>query len=221
MIVDIGGGTTDIAVISLSGIVYSKSVRVAGNAMDDAITQYVKREKHLLIGERTAELVKMELGSASPLQTRREMEVKGRHARLGKPVTVKLNDAEIREALEDTIRQIVVAVRIALEQTPPELSADICDRGIVLSGGGALLRGMDERIRKETGLPVLVAEEPLSSVVLGAGKMLSDFPLLRKLSSISYNVGATHASPLPPLNYRLPTNYDTTPNYFVVHSGGG
>ena len=182
MIVDIGGGTTDIAVIALSGIVYSKSVRVAGNAMDEAITQFVKREKHLLIGEHTAERVKMELGSASPLQVRRQMEVKGRHARLGKPVTVTLNDGEIREALEDTIRQIVQAVRNALEQTPPELSADICDRGIVLSGGGALLRNLDERIRRETGLPVMVAEDPLSSVVLGAGQMLSDFPLLRKLS---------------------------------------
>jgi len=182
MIVDIGGGTTDIAVISLAGVVYSRSVRVAGNAMDEAIANFVKREKDLLIGERTAEIVKMELGSASPLAMRREMEVKGRHVLEGKPVTVVLNDKEIREALADTVRQIVAAVRNALEQTPPELSADICDRGITLSGGGAFLRGMDERIHNETGVPVQVAEDPLSSVVLGAGKMLSDFNLLRKIS---------------------------------------
>jgi rod shape-determining protein MreB len=182
MIVDIGGGTTDIAVISLAGVVYSRSVRVAGNAMDEAIANFVKREKDLLIGERTAEIVKMELGSASPLAMRREMEVKGRHVLEGKPVTVVLNDEEIREALADTVRQIVAAVRNALEQTPPELSADICDRGITLSGGGAFLRGMDERIHNETGVPVQVAEDPLSSVVLGAGKMLSDFNLLRKIS---------------------------------------
>jgi rod shape-determining protein MreB len=182
MIVDIGGGTTDIAVISLAGVVYSRSVRVAGNAMDEAIANYVKREKDLLIGERTAEIVKMELGSASPLAMWRELEVKGRHVLEGKPVTVMLNDEEIRGALADTVRQIVAAVRSALEQTPPELSADICDRGIVLSGGGAFLRGMDERIRNETGVPVQIAEDPLSSVVLGAGKMLSDFNLLRKIS---------------------------------------
>jgi len=182
MIVDIGGGTTDIAVISLAGVVYSRSVRVAGNAMDEAIANFVKREKDLLIGERTAEIVKMELGSATPLPMKREMEVKGRHVLEGKPVTVVLNDEEIREALSDSVRQIVAAVRAALEQTPPELSADICDRGITLSGGGAFLRGIDERIHAETGVPVQIAEDPLSSVVLGAGKMLSDFNLLRKIS---------------------------------------
>src|SRR6185436_8207875 len=162
--------------------VYSKSVRVAGNAMDEAIINYVKREHDLLIGERTAERIKMELGSASVLPKRKEMEVKGRHMLEGKPITVTLNDNEVREALEDPIRQIIIAVRDALERTPPELSADICDRGIVLTGGGALLQNMDERLRRETGLPVQVAEDPLSSVVLGAGKMLSDFDLLRKLS---------------------------------------
>jgi len=182
MIVDIGGGTTDIAVISLAGVVYSRSVRVAGNAMDDAITQYVKREKNLLIGERTAEAVKIELGSAAPLDESKQMEVKGRHAIEGRPMTVVLNDAEIREALADPVRQIIHAIRNALEQTPPELSADICDRGIVLSGGGAMLRNFDTRIQDETGVPVQVAEDPLSSVVLGAGKMLSDFPLLRKVT---------------------------------------
>ena len=182
MIVDIGGGTTDIAVISLAGVVYSRSVRVAGNVMDEAIFNYVKREKDVLIGERTAEQIKIQLGSATRLSTPREMEVKGRHVLQGRPVTTMLNDSEIREALEEPVRQIVQAVRNALEQTPPELSADICDRGIMLSGGGALLANMDERIQLETGVPVLVAEDPLSSVVLGAGKMLSDFNLLRRVS---------------------------------------
>jgi rod shape-determining protein MreB and related proteins len=182
MIVDIGGGTTDIAVISLAGVVYSKSVRVAGNALDDAIINYVKREHDLLIGERTAERVKMELGSAWPLREKKEIEVKGRHVLEGKPKTVTLNDGQIREALAEPIKQIVQAVRDGLERIPPELSADVCDRGIVLSGGGALLHNLDERLRRETGLPVQVAEDPLSSVVLGAGKMLSDFNLLRKIS---------------------------------------
>jgi rod shape-determining protein MreB len=182
MIVDIGGGTTDIAVISLAGVVYSKSVRVAGNAMDEAIINYVKREHDLLIGERTAERVKMELGSAWPLRDKKDMEVKGRHVLEGKPKTVVLHDGQIREALAETIKQIVQSVRDGLERIPPELSADVCDRGIVLSGGGALLQNLDERLRRETGLPVQVAEDPLSSVVLGAGKMLSDFNLLRKIS---------------------------------------
>jgi rod shape-determining protein MreB len=182
MIVDIGGGTTDIAVISLAGVVYSRSVRVAGNALDDAIINYVKREHDLLIGERTAERVKMELGSAWPLREKKEMEVKGRHVLEGKPKTVMLHDSQIREALAEPIKQIVQAVRDGLERIPPELSADVCDRGIVLSGGGALLQNLDERLRRETGLPVQVAEDPLSSVVLGAGKMLSDFNLLRKIS---------------------------------------
>jgi rod shape-determining protein MreB and related proteins len=182
MIVDIGGGTTDIAVISLAGIVYSRSVRIAGNAMDEAIINYVKKEHDLLIGERTAERIKMELGSAAPLTEDKEMEVKGRHVLEGKPTTVILNDSQIREALADTVRMIVQAVRDGLERIPPELSADVYDRGIVLSGGGALLQRLDDRLRRETGLPVSVAEDPLSSVVLGAGKMLSDFALLRKLS---------------------------------------
>lgn len=181
MIVDIGGGTTDIAVISLAGVVYSRSVRVAGNAMDEAIAEYVKRERDLLIGERTAEQVKLELGSAAPLPARKEMEVKGRHVLEGKPITITLDDSEVRGALEGPVRQIVQAVRNALEQTPPELSADLCDRGIVLSGGGALLRNLDQRIQQETGVPVQVAADPLSSVVLGAGKMLSDFNLLKKV----------------------------------------
>ena len=182
MIVDIGGGTTDIAVISLAGIVYSRSVRVAGNAMDEAIITYVRREHDLLIGERTAERIKIELGSAAPLVERREMEVKGRHMLEGRPTTVTLHDGQIRDALSEPIRLIVQAVRDALERIPPELSSDVYDRGIVLSGGGAMLHNLDQRLRKETGLPVAVAEDPLSSVVLGAGQMLSDFALLRKLS---------------------------------------
>ncbi len=182
MIVDIGGGTTDIAVVSLAGVVYSKSVRVAGNAMDEAITAYVKREHDLLIGERTAERIKMELGSAAPLPEGKVTEVKGRHVREGRPATIHLTDGEVREALAEPVRAIVAAVRIALECIPPELSADVCDRGIVLSGGGALLQRLDERLRRETGLPVQIAEDPLSSVVLGAGKMLSDFALLRKIA---------------------------------------
>ena len=182
MIVDIGGGTTDIAVISLAGIVYSKAVRVAGNEMDEAIIQYIRKTYNLLIGERTAEQIKMEIGSAYPLDERMTMEIKGRHLIEGVPKTITITDEEIREALAETVNVIVDAVRVALERTPPELSADIVDRGIVLTGGGALLKNLDKRLREETGLPLAMAEDPLSSVVLGAGKMLSDFSLLRKIS---------------------------------------
>jgi len=182
MIVDIGGGTTDIAVISLAGIVYSKAVRVAGNEMDEAIIQYIKKAYNLLIGERTAEAIKMEIGSAYPLDEKITMEIKGRHLIEGVPKTITVSDAEIREALAETVNVIVDAVRVALERTPPELSADIVDRGIVLTGGGSLLKNLDKRLREETGLPLAMAEDPLSSVVLGAGKMLSDFNLLRKIS---------------------------------------
>jgi rod shape-determining protein MreB and related proteins len=182
MIVDIGGGTTDIAVISLAGIVYSKAVRVAGNEMDEAIIQYIKKTYNLLIGERTAEQIKIEVGSAFPLDERMTMEIKGRHLIEGVPKTITITDEEIREALAETVNVIVDAVRVALERTPPELSADIVDRGIVLTGGGSLLKNLDKRLREETGLPLAMAEDPLSSVVLGAGKMLSDFNLLRKIS---------------------------------------
>ena len=182
MVVDIGGGTTDIAVISLAGIVYSKSVRVAGNEMDEAIIQYIKKKYNLLIGERSAEQVKLEIGSAFPLDEPMTMEIKGRDLIEGIPKTVTVTDAEIREALNEPISLIVNAVRIALERTPPELSADIVDRGIVLTGGGSLLKSLDKLLREETGLPVSVAEDPLSSVVLGTGNMLSDFDRLRKIS---------------------------------------
>ena len=182
MIVDIGGGTTDIAVISMAGIVYSKAVRVAGNAMDEAIIHYIRKAYNLLIGERTAERIKMGLGSAFTLDEPETMEIKGRHLIEGVPKTITINDEEIREALVETVNVIVGAVRDTLERTPPELSADIVDRGIVMTGGGAMLRKLDTRLREETGLPLAMAEDPLSSVVLGAGKMLSDFGLLRKLS---------------------------------------
>jgi rod shape-determining protein MreB len=182
MVVDIGGGTTDIAVISLSGIVYSRSLRIAGNEMDDAIMDYMKRRYNLLIGERTAENVKIAIGSAHPLIQGITMEVKGRDLIHGLPKSIGVTDVEIREAVADCVTAIVGAVRTALEHTPPELSADISEKGIILTGGGSLLRNLDERIRCETGMPVLMADQPLASVVLGTGKMLEDFKLLRKMA---------------------------------------
>jgi rod shape-determining protein MreB len=182
MIVDIGGGTTDIAVISLAGVVYGKSVRTAGNALDEAIIGHARKAHNLLIGERTAEQIKIEIGSAFALERKLTMEVKGRHVMEGRPVTVTMNDGEIRRALGEPVRAVVQAVHDALERIPPELSADIFDRGIILTGGGAMLKGLDKRLREETGLPVQLAEDPLSSVVLGAGKMLSDFDLLRRIT---------------------------------------
>ena len=182
MIVDIGGGTTDVAVISLAGIVYSKSVRVASNEMDEAIIQYIKRKYNLLIGERTAEAIKIEIGSAYPLDEPISMEIKGRDLVEGVPKTLTLTDAEVREALAETVGIILDAVRVALEKTPPELSADIMDKGIVLTGGGSMLKNLDRRLREETGLPIATAEEPLSSVALGTGAMLADVDLLRKIS---------------------------------------
>jgi rod shape-determining protein MreB and related proteins len=182
MIVDIGGGTTDVAVISLAGTVYSRSVRIAGNEMDVGIIQYLKRKYNLLIGERTAEMIKIQLGSAYPLKEELRLDIKGRDLVEGVPKTLSISDEEIREALAEPVATIVEAVRMALERTPPELSADIMDKGIVLSGGGALLRNLDQRLRDETGLPVVLAEDPLASVVLGTGKLLSDMDLLRKVS---------------------------------------
>jgi len=183
MIVDIGGGTTDIAVVSLAGMVYSKSVRVAGNELDEAIIEFMKRSHGLLVGERTAEQIKIEIGSATPLDSPIYMEVRGRHIADGIPKSVKVSDDEIRGALKPTIDVLVQAVRDALERVPPELSADIYDRGVVLTGGGALLRNLDRRIAEDTQLPVQLAEDPLTSVVLGAGKMLTDLPLLQKLAA--------------------------------------
>ena len=181
MVVDIGGGTADVAVISMTGIVYSSSVRVAGNEMDEAIIKYLRKKYNLLIGERTAEQVKMEIGSAYPLDKPVTMEIKGRNLIEGIPKTLVVSDEEIREALEETVSILVSAVRVALERTPPELSADIVERGIVLTGGGALLKNLDKRLREETGLPVSIGEDPLSSVVLGTGRMLEDVKLLRKV----------------------------------------
>jgi rod shape-determining protein MreB and related proteins len=182
MVVDIGGGTTDIAVISLSGIVYSRSLRVAGNQMDDAIMDYVKKKYNLLIGERTAERAKIEIGSAYRLDPPQTTEIKGRDLIHGLPKAILIKDDEIREALGDCVTAIVAAIRTALERTPPELSSDISERGIILTGGGSMLKNLDERIRVETGMPVLMADEPLASVVLGTGKMLENFSLLRKMA---------------------------------------
>ncbi len=182
MVVDIGGGTSEIAVISLSGIVFSRSVRVAGNEMDEAIMHYLKRKYSLLIGERTAERIKIEIGSAHPLEKPLTMEIRGRNLIEGVPKTITVTDAEMREALSECVGTIINALRVALERTPPELSADISDRGIVLTGGGALLKNLDKRISEETGLPVSLADDPLACVALGTGKMLSDFNLLRRIS---------------------------------------
>jgi len=182
MVVNIGGGTTDIAVISLSGIVYSRSIRVAGNEMDTAIIQYIKRKYNMLIGERTAEQVKIRIGSSFPLEESLSMDIKGRDLIEGIPKTLTLTDKEAREALSDITSTIVDSVKVALEITPPELAADFVDKGIILTGGGALLRGIDLRLREETGVPVTLAEDPLTSVVMGVGRMLDDFELLRKLT---------------------------------------
>src|SRR5215472_15329194 len=182
LVVDIGGGTTDVALISMSGIVYSRSLRTAGNHMDESIMNYVKRKYNLLIGERMAEQIKIEIGSASALEKPVTMEVKGRSLIEGIPKTITVDDSEIREALNECVSTTVNAIRMLLERTPPELSADISDRGIVLAGGGALLRNLDKRIRDETGLPICVADDPLSSVVLGTAKLLDDFTLLRRLA---------------------------------------
>jgi rod shape-determining protein MreB len=179
MIVDIGGGTTEVAVISLSGVVYSRSVKVGGDKMDDAIKEHLKRKYSMLIGDRTAEQVKIEIGNAYPLPDVLTMQVKGRDLVAGVPKTLTINSDEIREALSEPITAIAHAVREALEGTPPELSADIVDKGIMLAGGGALLKNIDLLIREETGLPVMVAEDPISSVVLGAGRVLDDMALLR------------------------------------------
>ena len=183
MIVDIGGGTTEVAVISLSGIVYSRSVRIAGEEMDEAIIQYIRKNYNLLIGERRAEEIKIKLGSAYPIDgERRTVEVKGRDLIDGIPKTIVIGDDEIREALRETVMTIVDAVRTALERTPPELAADIVDKGIVVTGGGALLKGLDLLLRQETNLPITIADDPLSCVALGTGKVLDELDLLKKVA---------------------------------------
>lgn len=174
MIVDIGGGTTEIAVIALGGIVTDSSIRIAGDEMTDSIVQFFKRNHNILIGDRTAESIKCRVGTAMPLEEEIEVEVKGRDLVAGIPRIVHITSAEIREALSEPIMAIVDAVKLALEKTPPELSSDILDRGIMLTGGGALLRGLDERLKRETSLPVFVAEEPLTAVARGTGKVLEN-----------------------------------------------
>ncbi|MDQ6953095.1 MAG: rod shape-determining protein [Mariprofundaceae bacterium] len=179
MVVDIGGGTAEIAVISYGGIVDSRSVRVGGDKMDDAIINHLRRKYSLLVGAPTAERIKMNLGSAYPQKERRDMEVKGRDLINGVPKTLLLDDSEILEALTDSVNAIVEGVKVCLEKTPPELAADIVDKGIVLTGGGALLVGLDQLLREETGLPVSVAENPLNCVVLGAGRVLEELDRMR------------------------------------------
>ncbi len=182
MILDVGGGTTDIAVISLTGVVISRSVRVAGDAFDQAIIHHMKRRHELLVGERTAETIKMEIGSATALETPMTMEVKGRHLGKGVPIRVTISDGEIREAISDPLKTILKLIRETLDQIPPELSGDIYDRGIALCGGSALLRNLDRLIQQETQLPVQIVAEPLAAVVIGAGKMLADKDLLKRLA---------------------------------------
>ena len=183
MIVDIGGGTTEVALISLAGVVFSRSVRVGGDEMDEAIIQYMKRVYNLMIGERTAEQIKISIGSAYPLPEETSMDVKGRDLVAGLPKTLTLTTEEVREALHEPISTIVEAVRFTLERSPPELSADLVDRGLVLAGGGALLHGIDKLIAEQTGLPAHVADDPLSAVAEGTGMVLHELKFLRKVAS--------------------------------------
>jgi rod shape-determining protein MreB len=183
MIIDIGGGTTEVALISLSGIVFSRSVRVAGDELDEAIAGYMKRAYNLMIGERTAEEIKIKIGSAYPMEKEVGMEVKGRDLVAGLPKTLTITSQEVREALLEPISTIVESVRVTLERCPPELSADLVDRGLVLAGGGALLRGLDRLLQEETGLPVHIAEDPLSAVAEGTGRALSEIKFLRQVAS--------------------------------------
>jgi rod shape-determining protein MreB len=182
MIVDIGGGTTEVAVISLSGIVFSKTVRVAGDKMDEAIVNYIKRKYNLLVGERTAELIKTTIGIAYPEKEVRSVDVKGRDLVTGVPKTLEINSEEIRGAISGPVNSIVESVKTTLERTPPELAADIVDRGIVLAGGGALLKNLDILLREETGLPIVVAESPLTCVVMGSGRALDELSLLKEVA---------------------------------------
>ena len=185
MIIDIGGGTTEMAVISLAGVVFSKSIRIGGDEMDEAIINYLKRTYNLMIGERTAEEIKIRIGSAYPMKEEMSMEVRGRDLVAGLPKMIPISSEEVREALSEPIAQIVEAVRITLERTPPELSADLIERGLILAGGGALLRGLDKLIAEETGLPVHLADDPLTAVALGTGKVLSELKYLKRLTVAS------------------------------------
>jgi rod shape-determining protein MreB len=182
MIIDIGGGTTEMAVISLAGVVFSKSIRIGGDELDEAIINYLKRTYNLMVGERTAEEIKIRIGSGYPMEEEMTMEVRGRDLVAGLPKMITVTSEEIREALSEPIVQIVEAVRITLERTPPELSADLIEKGLILAGGGALLRGLDKLIAEETGLPVHLADDPLTAVVLGTGKVLSELKYLKRLT---------------------------------------
>lgn len=182
MVVDMGGGTTGVAVISLGGIVYCKSIKVAGDKFDESIVNYVRRQFNLLIGERTAELIKIKIGNAYPFEGEKSMEIKGRDLVAGAPKTIEITSSQINDALMDPLSEVVDAVRTALEKTPPELASDIVDNGIVLTGGGALLANLDILLRERTGLPVSTAEDPLSCVVLGSGKVLDELDLLKRLT---------------------------------------
>ncbi len=182
MIIDIGGGTTEVAVISLAGIVYAKSVRVAGDKMDASILQYIKRKHNLAIGERTAELIKTTIGNVKPVEPYETMEIKGRDLVSGVPKTLTITSKEIQSAIAEQVEVIVDAVRVALEVTPPELSADIVDQGIVLTGGGGLLKNLDSLLKDETGMPIIVADDPLSSVVLGSGQALDNIEILKEIA---------------------------------------
>ncbi len=181
MVVDIGGGTTEVAVISLAGIVFCKSVRVAGDRMDDAILHHIKRRYSLLIGEHTAEKIKIEIGDVMPEAPYKKMEIKGRDLVSGVPKTIEIDSSEIQAAISEQVETIVETVKIALEQTPPELAADIVDKGIVLTGGGALLKNLDKLLREKTGLPIIIADDPLSSVVLGSGQTLDNIHILKEI----------------------------------------
>jgi rod shape-determining protein MreB len=181
MVVDIGGGTTEVAVISLSGVVYSRSVRVGGDKMDDAIQTYVRRTYNMSIGEASAEEIKIKIASAYPMDPEQQIEVRGRHLTSGIPQTILITSEEVRKAISEQVDSIVQTVRTALENTPPELAADLVDRGIVLTGGGALLKGLDQLLREETSLPITVVEDPLSTVVLGTGQALDNLHILREV----------------------------------------
>ncbi len=182
MVIDIGGGTTEMAVISLAGVVFSKSIRIGGDEMDEAIINYLKRTYNLMIGERTAEEIKIRIGSGYPMEEEITMEVRGRDLVAGLPKMITITSEEVREALSEPIAQIIEAVRITLERTPPELSADLIEKGLILAGGGSLLRGLDKLVSEETGLPVHLADDPLTAVALGTGKVLSELKYLKRLT---------------------------------------
>jgi len=181
MICDIGGGTTEVAVISLGGVVCSESIRVGGDEFDEAIINHVKKEYNVIIGERTAEEIKIEIGSAYPLEEEEDVEVRGRDLLMGLPKNITLSSEEIRVAIDEPLNAVIAAVKTTLERTPPELSSDIMDRGLVLAGGGSLLRGLDEKLRQETGMPVYLADDPMTCVVIGSGKALDEINVLKKI----------------------------------------